>query len=119
MRNAYFLSRSSDWPAGGFGSGGYASNSDCPTDRASGWEGAGAEPRGFPLAMADEGAKVRIVALLGGKSLAMRLTELGLNVGTELQLIQRQGGGLVVARGESRIALGGGMAAKILVAPLA
>lgn len=66
--------------------------------------------------MADEGALVRIVALNGGRGLALRLTELGLNVGTEIRVVQRQGGGLLVARGESRIALGGGMAAKVLVA---
>jgi ferrous iron transport protein A len=76
------------------------------------------EPKGFPLMMADEGAPMRILALRGGKTLSLRLTELGLNVGAEIQVVQRQGGGLLVARGESRIALGGGMAAKILVAPL-
>lgn len=74
--------------------------------------------KGFPLVMADEGAQVRIVALHGGKGLTTRLTELGLNVGSEVRVVQRQGGGLLVARGESRIALGGGMAAKIQVAPL-
>ena len=74
--------------------------------------------KGFPLAVADEGAAVRILALYGGKGLAMRLTELGLNVGTEVRVVQRQGGGLLVARGESRIALGGGMAAKIQVTPV-
>jgi ferrous iron transport protein A len=74
--------------------------------------------KGFPLMMADEGACVRIVALTGGRGLTTRLTELGLNVGSEVRVVQRQGGGLLVARGESRIALGGGMAAKIQVAPL-
>jgi ferrous iron transport protein A len=74
--------------------------------------------KGFPLMMADEGACVRIVALHGGRGLTTRLTELGLNVGSEVRVVQRQGGGLLVARGESRIALGGGMAAKIQVAPL-
>jgi ferrous iron transport protein A len=74
--------------------------------------------KGFPLMMADEGAHLRIVALHGGKGLTTRLTELGLNVGSEVRVLQRQGGGLLVARGESRIALGGGMAAKIQVAPL-
>lgn len=77
-----------------------------------------APAKGFPLTMADEGAPLRILALLGGKGLAMRLTELGLNVGTEIRVVQRQGGGLLVARGESRIALGGGMATKVLVAPV-
>jgi ferrous iron transport protein A len=74
--------------------------------------------KGFPLMMADEGACLRIVALNGGKGLTTRLTELGLNVGSDVRVVQRQGGGILVARGESRIALGGGMAVKILVAPL-
>lgn len=74
--------------------------------------------KGFPLMMAGEGARLRIVALRGGKGLSLRLTELGLNVGSEVQVIQRQGGGLLVARGESRIAIGGGMATKVQVAPL-
>ncbi|NEV61603.1 ferrous iron transport protein A [Thiorhodococcus minor] len=65
--------------------------------------------------MASDGEQVRIARLLGGKGLAMRLTELGLNQGTEISVVQRQGGGLVVARGGTRIALGGGMAMKILV----
>lgn len=69
----------------------------------------------FPLPMAGEGERVRIERLRGGKGLSMRLTELGLNQGAEVRVIQRQGGGLVVARGETRIALGGGMAMKILV----
>ena len=50
--------------------------------------------------------------------MALRVAELGLNVGSELVVRQRQGGGLVVGRGETRFALGGGMAHKILVARL-
>ncbi|AFL73917.1 FeoA family protein [Thiocystis violascens] len=73
----------------------------------------------FPLAMATDGERVRIQSLQGGKGLMLRLTELGLNQGAELRVVQRQGGGLVVARGETRIALGGGMATKILVMAVA
>ncbi len=72
----------------------------------------------FPLMMADEGTQVRVVALLGGTGLDRRMTEMGLNVGAELVIRQRQGGGLVVTRGETRFALGGGMAHKIMVAPV-
>lgn len=72
----------------------------------------------FPLGMADEDSRVRIHALRAGRALAMRLTELGLNVGTEVRIVQRQGAGLLVARGEVRIAVGGGMATKILVVPV-
>lgn len=70
---------------------------------------------GFPLMMASEGEAVRVVAILGGRAMALRMAELGLNVGSELVVRQRQGGGLVVGRGEARFALGGGMAHRILV----
>lgn len=74
--------------------------------------------RAFPLAMADEGASVRVVALHGGEQLGRRATEMGLNVGAELVVRQREAGGLVVMRGETRFALGGGMAHRILVTPV-
>jgi ferrous iron transport protein A len=74
--------------------------------------------KSFPLTMAGEDARLSVVALRGGKGLMLRLTELGLNVGAEIRVVQRQGGGLLVARGEARIAIGAGMAAKILVTPL-
>jgi ferrous iron transport protein A len=46
------------------------------------------------------------------------MTEMGLNVGAKLVVRQREGGGVVVMRGETRFALGGGMAHRIMVAPL-
>jgi len=73
----------------------------------------------FPLMMAGEDARVRVVALRGGAGLDKRMTEMGLNVGAELVVRQHQGGGVVVMRGETRFALGGGMAHKIMVAPVA
>lgn len=73
----------------------------------------GAAP--FPLAMAQEGERVRIRLLRGGKGLEMRLTSLGLNVGSELVVSQHQGGNMVVLRGETRLALGAGIAHKIMV----
>jgi ferrous iron transport protein A len=66
--------------------------------------------------MAVEGQPVRVIALGAGRNLDRRLTDLGLNVGSELRVVQRQGSGLVVTRGEARIAIGEGMAMKILVA---
>ncbi|MBA4194815.1 MAG: ferrous iron transport protein A [Comamonadaceae bacterium] len=65
--------------------------------------------------MADEDERVTVVALHGGLGLVRRLSEMGLNVGSELRVLQRQNGGLVVLRGGTRLALGGGMAQKILV----
>lgn len=75
----------------------------------------GESAKPFPLSMASEGVPVRIHALAGGRGFSLRLTELGLNVGAQVAVIQRQGGGMLIARGETRVALGGGMAAKILV----
>lgn len=71
----------------------------------------------FSLMMADVGARVRVVALRAG-GLDQRLTEMGLNVGAELAVCQREGSGVVVMRGETRFALGGGMAHKIMVTTL-
>lgn len=75
------------------------------------------DEKAFPLAMAQAGGKVRIQLLRGGKGLEMRLTSLGLNVGSELVVSQHQGGRMVVLRGETRLALGAGMAHKIMVVP--
>ena len=75
-------------------------------------------PKPFPLAMAQAGDRLRIHALSAGRGLDRRLTELGLNLGTEIRVVQRQGGGLLLARGDARIAIGGGMAMKILVVPV-
>lgn len=69
----------------------------------------------FPLTMAGEDERVTVVALHAGQALARRLSEMGLNVGSELLVLQRQEGGLIVLRGGTRLALGGGMAQKILV----
>lgn len=69
----------------------------------------------FPLAQASEGDWVRICFFRAGQGLEMRLTSMGLNLGSELRVSQRIGGNLVVLRGETRLALGAGMAQKILV----
>lgn len=76
----------------------------------------GANP--FPLSQAQAGERVRVVALRGGEGFARRMTEMGLNVGSELTVRQHQGGGLVVSRGETRFALGAGLAHQVWVQQL-
>jgi ferrous iron transport protein A len=73
----------------------------------------------LPLALATEGARLRIDRFLGGCAMTQRLTDMGLYVGSEVRIAQRHGGQLVVVRGETRLALGAGLAHKILVAPIA
>jgi len=72
----------------------------------------------FPLSMAAPGMPVRVAALRGGSSMDRRMTEMGLNVGADIRVVQHQGGGLVVQRGESRYALGAGLAHRVLVIPV-
>ncbi len=74
--------------------------------------------KSFPLAMASEGETVKVIAVTAGKFLVKRLIAMGIIEQTELQILQReQGNGLVVTRGETRLALGFGMANKIMVVP--
>ncbi len=71
--------------------------------------------KSFPLSMSNAGMLVRVVSLAGGQGLDRRMTEMGINVGAELKICQREGAGIVVMRGETRFALGGGMAHRIMV----
>jgi ferrous iron transport protein A len=50
--------------------------------------------------------------------LTHRLLSLGLRVGSEIELTQRRGGGVVVACEGTRVALGAGVAEKLLVVSL-
>jgi len=73
----------------------------------------------FPLPMATEGERVKIVGVTGGKLLIKRLIAMGLIEETELQVLQRQReNAVVVACGEMRLALGFGIANKIQVVPV-
>ena len=74
-----------------------------------------ADSRPFPLAMADEGSQVRITDLVGGQRFKTRLTSMGLNNGSQLEVVLRMGGKTVVRRGECKLALGAGMAHKVMV----
>ena len=53
--------------------------------------------------------------ILGGRQLTHRLLSLGLRVGSEIELTQLRGCGVVVANAGTRVALGAGVAEKLLV----
>ncbi len=72
-----------------------------------------------PLARLPVGTRARISRIMGGRQLAHRLLSLGLRVGSEIELHQRRGGGVVVASEGTRVALGAGVAEKLLMQPLA
>lgn len=69
----------------------------------------------LPLAMVGTGQVVKLVKVAAGKMLTRRLAELGLTPGVQLEILQDQGGPLLLAVRDSRLALGRGMAHKIIV----
>jgi ferrous iron transport protein A len=73
----------------------------------------------FPLSEAKVGARLKIEMLDAGKGLNERLARLGLYLQSDMEVLQlRLGGAMVVARGDTRIALGAGMTAKIMVSEI-
>ncbi|MET0050605.1 MAG: FeoA family protein [Candidatus Thiodiazotropha sp.] len=64
------------------------------------------------------GTRACISRVMGGRHLAHRLLSLGLRVGSEIELLQRRGGGVVVASEGTRVALGAGVAEKLLMKPV-
>ncbi|NBC32295.1 MAG: hypothetical protein GVY13_06420 [Alphaproteobacteria bacterium] len=74
---------------------------------------------GFPLPMANEGERLRVVGLRAGRAADRRLVEMGITVGSEITLVQGGGEGpLLIAVSDMRLGLGRGMAHKVLVAPI-
>ncbi|BCD68702.1 FeoA domain-containing protein [Nitratiruptor sp. YY09-18] len=69
----------------------------------------------MPLTMASVGRKLKIVDIRGGRKAIDRLLAMGISPGIEIKLLKNDGGPLLVKLGESRIALGFGLADKIIV----
>jgi ferrous iron transport protein A len=71
----------------------------------------------FPLLLATEGERVRIISVGEGRGMDRRLSDLGLAVGSEVVIVRREAGGpMIVARDDMRLALGTGIAHRVLVA---
>lgn len=60
------------------------------------------------------GKRVRLITINGGRLLTRRLLALGLTVGNELEILHRRSGGVVVGRDGNRVALGRGVADKLI-----
>ncbi len=81
-----------------------------------GHEGDAAMATSMPLAMAGTGQKVWVHSLAGGRGMEQRLASMGLNVGSEVEVISKgHSGPVIVATGNTRMAIGSGMAHKIIV----
>ena len=72
----------------------------------------------LPLTMLPPRQPARIVGIRAGHTLTERLAGLGLVPGAEVWVLRDNGGPLLLAVGETRVALGRGMAHKVLVTPL-
>jgi Fur family transcriptional regulator, ferric uptake regulator len=70
----------------------------------------------MPLTSTKAGEEVYIRDIAGGDSARSRLTSMGFRTGDRLEIINNDGmGRLIVGRGDSRLAVGRGMAEKIIV----
>jgi Fe2+ transport system protein FeoA len=73
----------------------------------------------IPLTTVFPGKKVKIISLLAGRGLQRHLIDMGLNIGSEVEVISSiRKGPLLIVCGETRLMIGFGMAKKIMVSPI-
>ncbi len=61
------------------------------------------------------GRKVRLISIQGGRKLIRRLIALGITQGNELEVLHHRSGGVVVGKDGNRVALGAGVADKLVI----
>lgn len=72
--------------------------------------------KSLPLTEIKNGTRIRVAALRGGRDFQERVSSMGLYVGCEAEiLINGAEGRMIIAVNDTRIALGHGMAQKIMV----
>ena len=68
------------------------------------------------LTAASPNKRIKIISLAGGRGMQERLISMGLGPGAEIEVIRRGAPGpFIVAVKETRLAIGAGMAQKIMV----
>jgi len=67
------------------------------------------------LFLAKEGKTVKIKRIVGGRRVILKLFNLGIYEGENIRIIFNSRGPLVISKGNSRVALGRGLAHKIFV----
>ena len=69
-----------------------------------------------PLTIVSPGNKARISSLIGGRGMQQHLMGMGLDIGSEIEVIhQGVPGPFIIRVKETRLAIGAGMAQKIMV----
>jgi len=69
----------------------------------------------MPLAMLRQGETACIKEIIGGRTARGKLTDMGFVSGKTVKIHRSSGGPLIVGLGDNRIALGRGMAHKVIV----
>ena len=66
----------------------------------------------------ENGHSGRISSIEGGNQMVLRMLSLGLRVGTVVNMLNHRGNSVVIQNAGTRVALGPGIAEKLLVEPL-
>lgn len=70
----------------------------------------------IPLTVLAKGECCRVASIAAGGQATRRLYEMGFNTGAEVKVIKNDRGPMIVALGNNKIALGRGIAEKMIVA---
>ncbi|RLG53817.1 MAG: hypothetical protein DRO00_02895 [Thermoproteota archaeon] len=70
------------------------------------------------LAFIQEGKKARVIDIFGGRGMVRRLMEMGLSPGSEVIVVRNSLGPMIIEVRGVRLALGRGLASRILVEPV-
>ncbi|WP_077369353.1 FeoA family protein [Anaerosalibacter sp. Marseille-P3206] len=71
--------------------------------------------QGIPLNLIDTGEKGVVYDISAGQKASKRLYEMGFNRGSELKVVKNDRGPIIVSLAGTKIALGRGLAQKILI----
>jgi ferrous iron transport protein A len=69
----------------------------------------------MPLTMTTPGQEVTLIDIQGGRGLRLKLYSMGLVPGVKLTVLGNRGGPIMIAMNDTRLALGFGMAKRIIV----
>ena len=69
----------------------------------------------MPLTMATPGKELTLIDINGGRGIRSKLYSMGLVPGVKLSVVGANGGPIMIALNDTRLALGRGMAQKITV----
>lgn len=72
----------------------------------------------IPLILLPKGSKAIITAVRAGRNLMRRLMQMGLTIGSEVEVLENSRGPIVIKVREVTLAIGRGAASKVYVKPL-